>query len=902
MASLTPGTRLGPYEVLSLLGAGGMGEVYRAKDTRLERMVAVKVLSSEVVATPLAVERFHREARAASALNHPNICTVYDVGSDPPLITMELLEGETLQQRLARGPLPIAELVEVGLAIADALETAHARGIVHRDIKPGNIFLTGRGPKILDFGLAKAAAEPAATGATYEPTRAAPLTERGVRVGTAAYMSPEQLRGADLDARTDLFSFGLVLYEMATARPAFVGETSAVVSGAILHEQPAPPTALRAGLPVRLDEIVLKALEKDREDRYQHASDLRADLRRLGRLTSSGETAGVTPSGITTSPHAPSTTAPSSDSQIAIALIKRHRTGLVLGAAAALLAIAAILYVTMPGTQKAATVTPPLELQISQLTNSGNTGWPSISPDGRYVAYVRTEGTASSLWVRQVATTSNVQIVAAEPGVELRGATVTPDGNFVDFVRYRAANDSSVWRVPFLGGTPRRLVSDAVSSIAWSPDGTKMAFVRRNIPASSTALVIAGADGTGERIVASRQSPLQYASLAGVGSLQTQLAWSPDGKRIALGAVGGERGPEVVVIDSDTGAEQVIAIPRLTDPKATLAWLDEKTLVLPRSTELGAPRQLWRLSYPDGRWSRLTNDLSEFVGVSLTADRSTLVTTQTSRQVSLWVGDARAGQGAEIQSPTRGMHPRVTWIADHVLYSVTVEGRPTIMRIPAAGGIPQEVVANARNPAASPDGKTIVFNSTEIGRTGLWRVDVDGGQPSQLVDRDAAGSHFVSPDGRHVIFLSARSGRQTPWLVPINGGTPRQLTSDYAGAGTVSLSPDGTRLVYGSTDADGKFTFVFCDFPDCAGQRMMAQGPARPNFRWTPDGRAIAYVDGQNISVVPAEGGAPRQLTRFDEGFGIVDYTWSADGKRLLVAREVVKNDIVLVKSLTVTR
>ena len=216
-------------------------------------------------------------------------------------------------------------------------------------------------------------------------------------------MSPEQLRGERLDARTDLFSLGLVLYEMATGRPAFAGETSAVVSGAILHEQPDAPSALRAGLPVRLDKIIpLKALEKDREDRYQHASDLRADLRRLGRATSSSEPAATTSSGATAA------AAPSSDSQIAIALITRHR-GVVFVAGAAVLAIAAILYATMPGIQQAATVTPPLELQISQLTDSGNTGWPSISPDGRYVADVRTEGTASSLWVRQIATTSNVK-------------------------------------------------------------------------------------------------------------------------------------------------------------------------------------------------------------------------------------------------------------------------------------------------------------------------------------------------------------------------------------------------------------------------------------------------------------------------------------------------------------
>ncbi len=270
---IAAGSRLGPYEILSALGAGGMGEVYKARDSRLDRFVAIKVLRNGAE-SETTLERFQREARAASALNHPNICTIHDVGTDPPFLAMELLDGETLQQRLTRGALDVAQVVEIGLGVADSLDAAHGRGILHRDIKPANIFLTGRGPKILDFGLAKAAA-PAASVGSFGPTRSADalLTGDGVTVGTVAYMSPEQLRGEPLDARTDLFSLGLVLYEMATGRPAFGGATSAIISGAILHEEPVAPRQIRGDLPTRLDDTILKALEKNREDRCQTAAE-----------------------------------------------------------------------------------------------------------------------------------------------------------------------------------------------------------------------------------------------------------------------------------------------------------------------------------------------------------------------------------------------------------------------------------------------------------------------------------------------------------------------------------------------------------------------------------------------------------------------------------------------------
>ncbi len=288
--ALAPGARLGPYEIVSQLGAGGMGEVYRAIDTRLDRVVAIKVLPDGLTTSPQALERFQREARAASALNHPNICTIYDVGTDPPFIAMELLEGETLQQRLRSGPLDVPALVDIACAVADALEAAHARGIVHRDIKPANILLTARGPKILDFGLAKTPPAPAATGTAEHTARTTEglLTEAGTTVGTVSYMSPEQVRATPLDTRTDLFSFGVVLYEMATGTLPFRGDSPGAIFDAILNRAPTTAVRLNPDVPAELERIIDKCLEKDRALRPQHASEIRTDLLRLKRDSDSG--------------------------------------------------------------------------------------------------------------------------------------------------------------------------------------------------------------------------------------------------------------------------------------------------------------------------------------------------------------------------------------------------------------------------------------------------------------------------------------------------------------------------------------------------------------------------------------------------------------------------------------
>ena len=295
--TVSAGTRLGPYQIGSAVGAGGMGEVYRARDTRLEREVAVKVLSRDLTSSQIARERFQREARTIAALHHPHICAIYDVGETPEhqaFIVMEFLQGETLEVRLRKGPIEMPALLETAIALAEALAAAHTAGIIHRDIKPANVFLTAWGPKLLDFGVAKTAPRVAGANSVTQTDAARPmLTGEGAAVGTLAYMSPEQLRGDEVDARTDVFSLGLVLFQMATGRPAFAGATGAVVAAAILHEKPQTPSTLRPELTVRFDEIVLKALEKDRTLRYAQAADLRADLQRLKRNTDGTATAAV---------------------------------------------------------------------------------------------------------------------------------------------------------------------------------------------------------------------------------------------------------------------------------------------------------------------------------------------------------------------------------------------------------------------------------------------------------------------------------------------------------------------------------------------------------------------------------------------------------------------------------
>ena len=463
--SLAPGTKLGPYEIQSQLGAGGMGEVYRARDTRLDRIVAVKILPSHLCLDPERKQRFEREARAISSLNHHNICTVHDVGSQDGIeyLVMEYLEGETLASRLIRGPLSLDRALRHGIEVSDALDTAHRRGVIHRDLKPSNIFLTTHGEaKVLDFGLAKMGEE----ARPEMPTMTSPavLTSPGTTVGTVAYMSPEQARGEDLDVRTDIFSFGAVLYETLTGKMAFPGKTSAVVFKAILDETPPSITRSNPILPSRLDDIVSKSLEKDRDLRYQSAADLRSDLKRLKRDSESGRIA-----------------AQPLKAEVKIAQGRPLFGGLAL--AVLVIAVAAIVWwLSRRGTNHDALSAP---MAITPFTSfPGEIVAPRFSPDGSSIAFIwdRGEDKGFDLYLKLIGETTPLRLTNAPS--DIFGLSWSPDGHRVAVLRPGEA--SGVFVVSALGGPERRLVEVKLPTwpnigLDWSPDGKGLAFPDKTV-------------------------------------------------------------------------------------------------------------------------------------------------------------------------------------------------------------------------------------------------------------------------------------------------------------------------------------------------------------------------------------------------------------------------------------
>jgi len=897
--NLPAGARLGPYEVLGPLGEGGMGAVYRARDTRLGRDVAIKVPAQALLADLTALERFHREARTASSLSHPNICTIFDVGVDPPHLAMELLEGTTLEYALRHGGLDVATAVEHSIGIADGLDAAHSKGLIHRDIKPANIFITARGPKILDFGLAKSTGEQSGQTSSDGATRLgqSPITQAGTAVGTVAYMSPEQLRGLVLDARSDLFSFGLVLYEMLTGRPAFPGETSAVISAAILHTAPVPPRTLQPALPVRVEDIVLKLLEKDREDRYQTAADLRADLRRARRELDGAHASTVVAAA--TSGVSVSRPSSESDAAVIVGLLRRRRWAAI--GPVVVVVVAGAGWWTLGDRGETATAAPAsnADLELVPLTQTGTAEQPAISADGRFISYVEKNGSDYSLWIRQTGSANNVQIVPAERGSEIFGLTVSSDGAFVDFVR-GAVPDQALWRVPFLGGTPKKIVERIWTPIGWSPDGRQMAFFRIVTPSRERALILADADGRNERQVISvstDRSPYVIAN-GTVGSVAPP-AWSPDGAQIAFraeeGNVVGAGKPFVVFVNVADGTADWRPLPAPLAGAGSLAWLSSSALVLSQGTGPLAAKQLWRMMAPEGRPTRLTNDLSDYSQVSLVADRTSLVTARVDRRVGVWVGDATGGNLREVapmRTESAAFRPHVTWVGTRVAFTRGAG----IWAVEPGGGTPVELIAEGVAPSGSANGKTIAYSSMggDGSAASLSQMSLDGGPIRQLESRPTRVR--LVPDASGYVGLSAIS--QLMIWTPLNGGAVRELNQQFVPGAAFDVSRDGTRVAWAGAQA--AVSYYYCDLPACATVKTLAAVPrALGVIRITADNSGVAFIDESrtNIWVQPFDGRAAYALTSFRD-LTLQDFDWSYDGKHLAIMRSEGRQDIVMIKGL----
>ncbi len=872
--SLAPGNRLGPYEITAPIGSGGMGEVYRATDSRLGREVAVKVLPREMALDPDRRRRFELEARAASALNHPHIVAVYDAGlhDGVPFLVTELLEGQSLAARLAQGPLPTRKALECGAQAARGLAVAHERGIVHRDLKPANLFLTAQGQiKILDFGLAKLSPDgTGALGATTKPTATTP----GLVLGTVGYMSPEQVRGEEVDARSDQFSLGCVLYELLAGAPPFRRPTMAQTLAAVLEAEPAPLTEASQGrTPRPVAWIVERCLAKDPHDRYSSTADLARDLElALSRL---------------------------SELSLPAAPVARRRAPSWLRAAVVLAAAAAAGF----GVAWWARREPPTVPAVRYLTYSGRDSSPAAAPDGRTIAFASSRDGRRRIWLKQLSTGSEAPLTGGQDD----HPRFSPDGATVLFARDEDGR-VSLQRVPSVGGEPRKVVDDAVYG-DFSPDGRRIAFVRARSDGAgvSTTVGVAGADGSSPRDLASLP-PGPF-----VGSAFVLPRWSPDGRYLAATQSTQQLGQPTTLMLVEVETGRVQALPPPTEAgvwRGGLAWIsaDEVLCSQPESVvgqQTGAGSTLARVQVPSGRSRALFSSPVSILDLDVLGPGRLVLGARSLRQNLREIPLAAGAHGERwlTRGNSADRQPVVSPDGRWIVFSSNRSGNLDLWAVSRASGEVRRLTDDAAqdsDPGFTPDGR-LLWTSNRGGRFEVWTAEADGSGPRQLTnDGVDAENPVATPDGRHVLYWSGnprthgivkmrRDGSGAALLVPGNLTLPE-------------VSPDGRHVAFvsdggGSLTAlrvarveDGALLPFEVAFPRWSPRTTIDQGRSR----WLPDGRGLVYVnregDGryavyrQAVRADMRPQGAPQRLTALDPDLDAESLAVSPDGRHLIVS------------------
>jgi serine/threonine protein kinase/Tol biopolymer transport system component len=927
---LTPGQRIKHYQIVNLIGEGGMGEVYLATDTILGRRIALKVLPAFVSKDPERLRRFTQEARAASRLSHPNVCVVHEIGETDdgrPFIAMEYVEGMTLRQRIRNQPMKLGDVLDVAIQIAEGLIAAHEAGIVHRDIKPENIMIRPEGyVKILDFGLAKLTERHQSATTTTMPTLLFRSTP-GVVIGTAAYMSPEQARGVDVDERTDIWGLGVVLYEMASGRAPFTGETPTDVVVAIVERDQPPISQHVEGAPPELERIVKKALRKDRNERYQIVKEMAIDLRSLRReleMNSMLERSIVPGSG-SSSEYVRATKEKAAETDE----LKQLRTEFIESVSrppqawkywlgGVIVVAMAILGIFYPRTRQTEPKLPvPFErVEVTKLTTNGNALMGALSPDGKYVVYVTGESGKESLWLRQVDINSNAQLIAPRTGHYL-GVAFSPEGNYVYFGYAESQqNDAGqVYRLPLLGiGAPAMRIELWQGLPSLSHDRKRLAFIRFNRQEETDSLVVANADGSNEQVVGTRKWPQRY----GWDPL-SHPQWSADDQVLMLPSVSSDpsytgdtaANYSVTLLEKDLfrGVERSIPLaPQKFDEVGRLTVLPDGSGVIMLAKAHGAAFvQIWQL-FRDGTQRTVTSDLSDYRELSLRADGSALVTVQTQTISRLWLLRKNESRPVPIGSGTSRYYDVSTAPDDKILYASDASGIADIFEMAATGGDERPLTsAGGRNyaPVVSPDNRYVVFHSNRTGVFQIWRIDRDGSSPKQLTFEGSESTWpTFSPDGKWIYFQHADpNSPYAIWRVSIDGGKGEKVSEGISIRPTVS--PDGKFVAFWSNDEqknsrwrlrvinfEGGATFNIFDV--AATVQVQWDTP----LHWSPDGKYLVYVDHSggidNLWGQPIDGGTPKQLTSFDEG-KIFAFGWLKDGG-LVTSRGVITADVVLIK------